>query len=69
MALAIVAMLVVKGLATGDWAFPPIVVFGAVATFSAAIGLRLHGGIEGGASAAPRGAGAIATAQPAAVRS
>lgn len=62
MTLAIVAMLVVRGLATGDWAFPPIVVFGAASVFSATIGLRLCGGIERGASAAPRGAGAIATA-------
>lgn len=62
MALAIVAMIVAEGLATGAWAVPPMVVFGVVAAISAAIGVRLFGGIEPQSKATPRGPGVIATA-------
>jgi hypothetical protein len=37
-------------------------VFGAIAAIASAAGIRLYGGIEREAAAAPRGAGVIATA-------
>lgn len=62
MALAIVAMLVAEGLATGAWAIAPMAVFGALAVTSAVIGVRLFGGIEPGPTPAPGGASVIAGA-------
>ncbi len=62
MALALVAMIVAEGLATGAWAVPPMAVFGAVAVISAAIGFRLFGGIEPQPKETPRRAGLITAA-------
>lgn len=62
MALAIVAMLVAEGMATGAWAVAPMAVFGVVALISAAIGVRLFGGTEPVATTARGAANVIATA-------
>lgn len=62
MALALVAMIVAEGLATGAWAIAPMAVFGVVAAISAAIGVRLFGGLEREPGAAPNGAGVLTSA-------